>query len=207
LKVAESMKLPGLVNAQARLAAAKAVMASDRASFRSTIAGSFDVSSAGADPVTGKITGAGILAQAKQAAQRAKVWVQGIRKLAGLKVFPSSYMRALMGKGPDGLPEVQALLSLNPSQMKQLAAANAELNQYAGQGADIGAKRLDQAAVNRAQKSVNTWQLRELRREKHVEKQFDRLFDHLDHHLHLTATVNGRELVKVHGREVKRANR
>jgi hypothetical protein len=82
-----------------------------------------------------------------------------------------------------------------------------DLDKYASEGADIGAKRLDQAAVNRAQKSVNTWQQRELRREKHIEKQFDRLFHHLDHDLHLKAEINGREFVKLHAQEVKKAAR
>lgn len=172
-----------LAEAHERLAAARRRLREDRSSFRGAVVGSFDITSDGADPVTGKITGGSMLAAQRQAVTRAKLFVADLKKLIGKKVFPGAYIRQLAGKGPDALPEVQALMSLSPSELRTLAADNRELNRLGRSIGGIAANRLDRGAIDAAQASVATWREREQRRQQHLDHTLDRLANRLEHKL------------------------
>jgi hypothetical protein len=91
------------------------------------VTGSFDVTTAG----TGfdgnqAVTGQNILAQQKQAEVRARLFVKDIKALAGK--IGNTYLTQLASKGPDALPEAQALLSLSKADLKTFNAGNADLS-------------------------------------------------------------------------------
>jgi hypothetical protein len=69
----------------------------------------------GSQPVTGQ----NILAQANPAAARAKRFVADIKKLQG-KVA-GAYLSQLAQKGPDALPEAEALLTLSKLELAKFA--------------------------------------------------------------------------------------
>jgi hypothetical protein len=106
-----------------RLADAQKKLADEAAAVKGAITGSFDVTTAGTgfdgnQPITGK----NMLAEEKQAATRARVFVAAIKKLKGK--IGAGYLYQLAEKGPSALPEAQALLSLNKSDLSAFNAAN-----------------------------------------------------------------------------------
>lgn len=161
-----------LDNATNRLTADTQKLKQEAATVRDAITGSFDITSAGTGFNGSQVTGANILAQQKQAANRAKEFVQDIEKLSreGLN---KAYLRQLAEAGPSSLPEAQALLSLNPKQFKQL---NAEESQILGSGKQLGGFIGDkffghQVAHDKAVVATLKQQLRHAdRRTKHAEK-------------------------------------
>lgn len=165
--------------ANAKLVAAQQVKANDITAFRSAVTSTFDITSAGADPVTGRFSGMGVLAQQRQAITRARMFVSGINRLA--KVLPPSYLRQLAGKGPDALDEVNALLQLRPAQLRTLGAQATQLFAVGRRGGVIAATQLDQKAINTARADQQLWARRERARQQHLEKQFGRLENQLNH--------------------------
>lgn len=146
---------------QAALTAAKSKLATDQAAsnaevntVRSAALGSFDITTAGANPVTGAITGAGILAQGQQAKNNALTWAADLKKLRGEGLGQSFYQQLAEG-GPADLPEVLALMQLNLGQIKQLNADNTSI---AASGTAVGksvASMLFGGTIALDQKSVN----------------------------------------------------
>jgi predicted nucleic acid-binding Zn-ribbon protein len=74
-----------------------------------------------------------------------------------------------------------------------LAADNRQLNKLGKQLGSLGAGRLDQGAVDRAQKRVDHYAKIENRREKHLEHELAHLADRIEHKLddlHLLAKLD-----------------
>jgi TP901 family phage tail tape measure protein len=115
--------------------------ADESRTVKGAVTGSFDVTTAG----TGfdgnqPVTGGSMLAQEKQAAARAKLFVADIKKLTG-KVG-NTYLYQLAAKGPDALPEVQALLSLGKSDLRSFNATQRSLyGSGSALGSFIGSRR------------------------------------------------------------------
>lgn len=127
--------------ANARLVADEKKRAAELKAVKTAITGSFDVTTAGAGfDGSQPVSGGSMIAQEKQAALRAKTFVTDIKKLSG-KVG-DAYLYQLAEKGPDALPEVQALLSLSPKQLRGFRADEQSLSQ-SGQslGQFIGKRR------------------------------------------------------------------
>lgn len=127
---AENGRLEKEVWARDRIAAQWATTQQRLTDFKSAVSsgitGSFDITTAG----TGfdgqqPVTGANILAQANQAAAKARVFVKDVELLRGKVGW--QYLSALAQKGPDALPEAEALLQLNPAQLKTLQGDNLSL--------------------------------------------------------------------------------
>ena len=136
----------------AAVAAAVKVRNDDYASFKGAIFGAWDITSAGQD-ADGKVTGGGLLASEKQQLTSVRAWSAGMKKLISSRVFPAVYLRTLLGKGPDSLPTVQALLSLSGAQMKDFANTEKAIGalSYGAQSvASLGAHKLDDPAINAA---------------------------------------------------------
>jgi hypothetical protein len=93
-----------------RLASAVQKFRDERSSVADAVKGSFDVTSAGANPVTGAITGQGIAAQSKQNLNSVKKFVHDATALRGK--INNTYWAELVGKGPEAEPQIAALLSL-----------------------------------------------------------------------------------------------
>lgn len=139
----------------AALVKARAKETGDYKAFRSARMGGFDITSAGADPVTGKVTKGSILAQQGQYISRLKEWNKDLHHLAGL--IPDSYYLRLEGEDPDtALPELRALMAMNPKQLKTLRTQAGEISTLSTQGAKFGATTLDQHAINVARQQERT---------------------------------------------------
>lgn len=108
----------------------------EMATVKAAVTSSFDVTSAG----TGfdgqqPITGGNIVAEQRQAAIRAKLFVSDVIKLG--KLIPGPYVRQLAEKGPTALPEAQALLGSS----RTAAAVRARPGQPGGLGCPSGPVR------------------------------------------------------------------
>lgn len=180
-----------LAKANTRLKAAEATLKADRASFAEASTGSFDITSAGQD-ADGKVTKGSLAAAERQDLTRVRMWVAGIKKLAGLHIFPGTYLRTLAGKGPDALATVQALLSMNATELKSFAADQGSIASLAASGASTVATRLDGGAVATAQAQVTLWNGREKTRQQHLDKTLGHFADRVAHelqNLHLTGKL------------------
>lgn len=181
-----------LAAANAALGKAQDKLHGDDRSFAGAISGSFDITQAGAD-ANGRVTRGGIVAADNQAVTRARAFVAGMKKLIGLKVFPNRYLRSLLGQGPAALAEVQALAGMPRAELQQLADDNRQLNKLGKQLGGLGAGRLDQGAVDAAQKRVDKYQRIENRREKHLHTELAHLADRIESkldHLNLLAKLD-----------------
>lgn len=181
-----------LASARKALAAARKAMRQDEHGFAGAVVGSFDITQAGADPVTGRVTRGSLLAQQAQAVTRARAYVSGMRKLIGLHLFPASYLRQLLNAGPDALPQVQALLGMPHAQLKDLANENRQLHKLGSTIGHLGGDRLDSGAVNRAGHRVDRAAKAEYQAQQHLSKELGHLGDRLEHkldNLHMTASL------------------
>lgn len=102
-----------------------------RNQLRSSVTGAgrgvFDITGAGANPVTGKITAGSMLAQEKQALTKIKAWSSGLEKLRR-EGLSRQYLSQLAQAGPDSLPQVQALLTGGPKLLRQMNGIQGEIN-------------------------------------------------------------------------------
>lgn len=167
----------GLLAANKKLLAAESRKHQDFLAFRSAARSTFDITSAGSDPVTGRVTKGGILAQQRQAITRLHKWFGGLHKVASW--VPASYFRQLEGKGPDALPELEALLSMNVGQRSTFRQQAAQIASLSSKGAAFGSSHLDQHAINVARHNEHMAESRERQREKHLEKLFTRMEKHI----------------------------
>jgi hypothetical protein len=182
-----------------RLADAQKKLADEAAAVKGAIKGSFDVTTAGAgfdgnQPITGK----NMLAEEKQAANRARVFVSAIKKLKGK--IGAGYLYQLAEKGPSALPEAQALLSLNKSDLQAFNAASASLNTSGNQlGSYIGNMRFG-GEVARDKRTVAIDKAREKRAQARVDhlgarilKQLENGIKHLSHPK-ITVYLDGKKI-------------
>jgi hypothetical protein len=168
-----------LQRAAARLAQARATEHADFQTFRQARMAGFSISTAGVDPVTGKVTKGSILAQQAQDIARLKEWNHDLKHLAPL--LPPAYFRELEGQTPDqALPQLRALMGMNPGQLRTLRRQAGEISQLSSAGATFGSRRLDQHAINVARRQERQAARLEGRRERHLE--------HLFHRMELTLT-------------------
>ena len=204
---ARNVAAGALAKANAALKNAQSRLRQDRRTYSAAVRGTFDITQAGADPVTGRITGGGIVAQARQAVTRARLWVQGMEKLGRSHIFPVSYLRALFAQGPAALEQVQALLALPKSQMRELAKASSDLSAYSTVAGVVGVGRLDQGAVTQASKSVKEWDRREKRAEAHAEKLNKELVHTIQHEFDRIQPINEDTLIGMIRRGERKAKR
>jgi hypothetical protein len=180
-----------LTAANKAVLAAQAVLTNDRSAFKGAVLGTFDITSAGVND-KGVTTKGGLRAEQKQDITRARAFLTGMTTLTNKKIFPTAYLRALFGKGPDALGTVQALLSMRAPELRAFARGERSLDSLGNQIGSLGATRLDQGAVDTALANQHTWERREATRQKHLDKALDhfanRISDKLDH-LHLTAAL------------------
>jgi hypothetical protein len=186
-----------------RLTNVRAAMNQVSASVQSAVAGSFDITSAGANPVTGQITGAGIVAQQKQALNRVKAFAAGLKKLES-KHLNKAYLSQLAAAGPNSLPEINALLSL-PS-LAGINQTEAQI-QHFGQSAGL--------SVARNMYGAQAHQLAQLesREARHANKLAHEITTQLMHAVTqiekqpVYIQVDGRTILKVTREAEKKANR
>jgi hypothetical protein len=194
-----------------RLATAIANVKAEHDAVKGAITGSFDISTAGADPVTGKVTGAGIVAQAKQDEERVKKFVADATKLKGK--INNAYWGELVGKGPDALPQVDALLSLPKASLQELNQAQAGINSAGNQLGNTAGQQLYGAQEKAAQQYVN----RLIRQEnsvqsqinnhfKRIEKQFTHAVDVVSHRP-INVYADGKIIARVVNEQNKKAAR
>jgi hypothetical protein len=137
-----------LANAIQRVHTAMSDLRQEAATVAQAVRSVFDVTTAGTGPNGNQTpTGNRILAQQRQAAANARTFVRDIRELASK--IPGQYLNELAQQGPAALPQVEALMSLSNSQLKQLSSAERSINtsarglgQFIGQrdyGADVKA--------------------------------------------------------------------
>jgi TP901 family phage tail tape measure protein len=180
-----------LAVANKAVVAAQTILRNDRSAFKGVVVDSFDITSAGTND-KGIQTKGGLRAEQKQDITRARAFLTGMTTLTNKKIFPTAYLRALFGKGPDALGTVQALLSMRAPELRAFARGERSLDSLGNQIGSLGATRLDQGAVDTALANQHTWERREATRQKHLDKALDhfanRISDKLDH-LHLTAAL------------------
>jgi hypothetical protein len=111
----------------------------ERSSVADAVKGSFDITSAGANPVSGQITGDGLLAQSKQNRNLVHKFVADAKKLKGL--INDTYWAQLVGDGPAALPQIDALLSLSKADRN---AIDANQKAVAGAGVSLGTTAANQ---------------------------------------------------------------
>jgi hypothetical protein len=170
---------------------------------RGAIVGSFDVTSAGADPVTGKITGGSLLAQQRQALARVKAFAAGLKRLES-RHLNKAYLQQLASAGPSSLPEITALLSL-----PNLTGINNNAAQIAQFGTGVG-QRAANYVYGAQERSLAGQEARETRLANHLASQ-------IAHQLTQAVTrierrpvliqVDGRTILKVTREAEKKANR
>ncbi|HEX4432854.1 MAG TPA: phage tail tape measure protein [Frankiaceae bacterium] len=182
-----------LAAANTALAAANKKMHTDDRSFAGAVTGSFDITSA-VDPNTGRVTRGGIVAADNQAVTRARAFVTAMKKLIGLHIFPNRYLRTLLGDGPtpEALATAQALAGMPHAELLQIAKDNQQLTSLSKQLGGLGSTRLDQPAVNQAQRRVEHYQKIENKREKHLDAALEHFADRIEHKLsdlHMTASL------------------
>jgi TP901 family phage tail tape measure protein len=182
-----------------RLADAQKRLADEAAAVKGAITGSFDITSAG----TGfdgqqPITGLNMLAQLKQSANRAKAFVAAIKALKG-KVG-AGYLYQLAEKGPDALPEAQALGSLNKSDLSAFSAATASLNTSGNQlGSYIGGMRFG-GEVRRDKATVAADKARLHAENKSIDHLGNRIVKQLENGIHhlsnpkITVYLDGKKI-------------
>jgi hypothetical protein len=132
--------------AEAHLTDIENRMKAIRASVKSAVTGSFDVTQAGTNPITGRVTEGSMLAQETQALNRAKKFVKVARTLENRHLV-KAYLNSLVEQGPSALPEMEAIAAMP---QKMFARFNrqereiAHLGDVAGGGLsrhDLGAQR------------------------------------------------------------------
>lgn len=155
-KVRDALGTPAstATTAYERLAAAMGNAAQEAASVRAAVNAAFDITTAGASPVTGQITGAGIAAQDKQAVNRVKRFYADIVKLGEMNLN-GTYVAQLAEKGPDALAEAEAVLTLGRRGIGGLNRDRTTIDSYASKlGKYVGQQRYG-ASVTNAQADVN----------------------------------------------------
>jgi hypothetical protein len=188
-----------------KLKAVRDKMSSLASSVRSGVSGVFDVTSAGANPVTGYITGGSLFAQQAQALTQIRKFSSAIRKLEH-RHLNKAYLMQLASQGPSVLPQLEALLSMPARQFSQfnaqagaISAAGAALGTnvansvYGNQAAALA--RQEKAENRRAEKLAHTI-AHELA--KAVDKETSRPID---------VKVNGKTLLEITRKAVKESAR
>jgi hypothetical protein len=119
---------------QARLDRLTASAKDLRNSVKSAVTGSFDVTQAGTNPISNRVTGGSLLAQETQELNRIRKWGKDIKKL-NHRGLNHEYLRQLASAGPSSLAQVEALLSLGD---KAFTRFNRQEGQIQRAGTRIG---------------------------------------------------------------------
>lgn len=175
----------------AQLKAVQSKMKAIVSSTSSAAAAAFDITSAGANPATGAVTGKGLEAQQRQAVAEIREWAHDLDRLRH-RGLNGTYLQQLAGAGPSSLPQLKALLSL-PS-LRQINRTERRIEH-------IG-RREGHRVANR----IYGERERTLAADKRDEKQFIKSLGHeMAHELkHAIETVKEHEtiVVKVDGKDL-----
>jgi len=203
----------------AKLRAARQAARQERATITSAVRGSFDITSAGVNPVTGVVTAGSLEAAAKQEAAIIHKWGRDLRKLSreGFGKSPAGRMmlRQLFESGPSSLPQVEALASESQGELKQL------LNTVGGidrMGASLGlfeSRRLygqrihqDERLVRRDRARVRADRRHERELMKEIVREAIREIKHLDVRIDprgvARVVLTGEKLLQQTGHRVKK---
>lgn len=178
-------KLQGLRQARTQLSA----------NVRQTVAGSFDIATAGTGPSgSGKPTFGSIFAQALQQKNIVHKWAAALKKLGrvfGKSAVGRAMLQRLFEDGPDSFPQVQALAAASKSQLRNLIATETQITRTGRQaGAYIGGVEYNQR-IRQAQATVRA----DAREVAHLYRRIDHLLEVYTHRpIHVTLTVNKRVL-------------
>jgi tape measure domain-containing protein len=143
-----------LAKAQDKLAAARDTYNSEISSVRSTVRGTFDITSQRSIFNDRAVTVGDILANIKKAVANATAFTGILKKLAK-NGLAQGLLQQLAEAGPSALPQAQALLASTPGQIKDL---NSQYKALGTQGTNLGkfiADDLYSAGVQSAQGLVN----------------------------------------------------
>lgn len=194
---ARNVAAAGLIRANKALLAAEAKKRTDYASFKSAGAGIFDITSAGVDPVTGKVTAGSIEAEQRQDITRLRQWYSGLHDVASW--LPATYFRQLEAKGPDALPELQAIRGMKGAARQTLIRQARQIAQMTNRGAAFGSSHLDQHQITIDRRAEHAAQQLERRREAAVRKENREFLDELKHVLSTTPITGELTFKDAHG--------
>jgi tape measure domain-containing protein len=156
-----------------------------RGSVSGAVTGFFNVTQAGTNPVTGKVTAGSEFAQQKQALVQIRRFSADIRKLEN-RGLNHAYLRQLATAGPSVLPQLDALLQMPAGMFRRFNRQEAEI-------VGVGTRTGD--FLGRSFYGAREHDLRHRERlQEHEVKQLAHELAHiLRHGIHVTAEIDGRQ--------------